>query len=77
VGPDVRVGVCLERSFDMVVALLAVLRAGGAFVPLEPDQPRERLTHMIGDAEPRVILTTARGEGSLPPTTLFVTASAA
>jgi amino acid adenylation domain-containing protein len=72
VGPDVRVGLCLERSFDLVVALLAVLKAGGAFVPLEPDQPRERLTHMIGDAEPRVILTTARVQGSLPPTTASV-----
>ncbi|MEO8898571.1 MAG: amino acid adenylation domain-containing protein [Candidatus Dormibacter sp.] len=72
VGPDVTVGVCLERSFDLVVALLGVLKAGGAFVPLEPDQPRDRLAHMIGDAEPRVILTAARVQGSLPPTTASV-----
>jgi amino acid adenylation domain-containing protein len=72
VGPDVTVGVCLERSVDLVVALLGVLKAGGAFVPLEPDQPRERLAHMIVDAEPRVILTTALAEGSLPPTTASV-----
>ena len=43
VGPDVRVGVCLERSIEMVVALLAVLKAGGAYVPLDPGYPAERL----------------------------------
>jgi surfactin family lipopeptide synthetase A len=68
VGPDVRVGVCLDRSLDLVVALLAVLKAGGAFVPLEPDQPQARLAHMVNDAGPRVVLTTTRLEASLPPT---------
>jgi len=72
VGRDVCVGVCLDRSFDLVVALLAVLKAGGAFVPLEPDQPRERLAHMVDDAEPRVVLTTARLKSSLPPTSALL-----
>src|SRR6266516_3088133 len=44
VGPDSFVGVAMERSIEMVVALLAVLKAGGAYVPLEPTYPRERLT---------------------------------
>ena len=58
VGPDVLVGVCMERSVELVVALLAVLKAGGAYVPLDPGYPRERLQFMIEDAKPAVILTT-------------------
>jgi amino acid adenylation domain-containing protein len=66
VGPDLLVGVCLERSVDMSVALLAVLKAGGAYVPLEPDHPRERLALMLNDARPVAILTTAPLRESLP-----------
>src|SRR5262245_9665530 len=43
VGPDVVVGICLERSLELVIGLLAILKAGGAYVPLDPDYPRERL----------------------------------
>lgn len=50
VGPDVLVGVCLYRSVEMVVALLAILKAGGTYVPLDPDYPAERLDYMITDA---------------------------
>jgi amino acid adenylation domain-containing protein len=57
VGPDVLVGVCLERSPEMVVALLAVWKAGGAYVPLDPAYPPERLTFMIDDAQTLVLLT--------------------
>jgi arthrofactin-type cyclic lipopeptide synthetase C len=57
VGPDLRVAVCLERSFEMVVALLAVLKAGGAYVPLDPAYPAERLGFMIRDAAPIALLT--------------------
>ncbi len=42
VGPEVLVGICLERSLQLTVALLAVLKAGGVYVPLDPDVPRER-----------------------------------
>jgi amino acid adenylation domain-containing protein len=63
VGADVLVGICLDRSVDMMTSLLAVLKAGGAFVPLEPDQPRERLALMISDARPTVILTTSELRG--------------
>ncbi|MEE4492734.1 amino acid adenylation domain-containing protein [Streptomyces sp. BE230] len=57
VGPDVPVGVCLERGVDLPVALLAVLRAGGAYLPLDPAYPQERLAHMLRDAAPPVVLS--------------------
>ena len=57
VGPEVRVAVCLERSVEMVVALLAVLKAGGAYVPLDPAYPQERLRFMVEDSEAAVLLT--------------------
>ncbi len=57
VGPDVLVGVCMERSIEMVVALLGILKAGGAYVPLDPAYPRERLDYMIHDAQMPVLLT--------------------
>ena len=54
VGPDVRVGMCLERSLDLVVGLLGILKAGGAYVPLEPRLPQERLrVHARGRASRR------------------------
>ncbi len=59
VGPETRVAVGLERSPELVLALLAVLRAGGAYVPLDPAQPPERLAGMLGDAGARLVLTTA------------------
>src|SRR5262249_41178046 len=45
VGPESRVGLCLERSLDLVVGLLGILKAGGAYVPLDPSYPRERLAY--------------------------------
>ena len=57
VGPDVLVGVCLNRSPELVIALLAVWKAGGAYVPLDPAYPPERLSFMIGDAQTLVLLT--------------------
>ena len=55
--PEMRVGVTLERSLELVVALVAVLKAGGAYVPLDPQLPVDRLAEMIADAAPRVIVT--------------------
>ena len=57
VGPDVRVGVCAERSIEMVVALMGILKAGGCYMPLDPDYPSNRLALMLEDAQPPVILT--------------------
>jgi amino acid adenylation domain-containing protein len=67
VGPDVLVGVCMERSIEMIVALLAVLKAGGAYVPLDPAYPKERLAFMLEDAKVPVLLTEARLTDRLPP----------
>ncbi len=57
VGPDCLVGLSVERSPEMVMALLAILKAGGAYVPLDPTHPRERLAVVLSDAEPPVIVT--------------------
>ena len=57
VGPEVLVGVCMERSPELVVGLLAIMKAGGAYVPLDPTYPKERLLHIIEDAQPRVVLS--------------------
>ncbi len=56
-GPEERVGVCLGRTADLVVGLLAVLRAGAAYVPLDPLYPQERLAGMLGDAGAVALLT--------------------
>ncbi|MFL5357439.1 amino acid adenylation domain-containing protein [Archangium sp.] len=66
VGPDERVGLCLERSVELIVSLLGILKAGGAYVPLDPAYPRERLTMMLEDARPRVLVTTRALVGQLP-----------
>jgi amino acid adenylation domain-containing protein/non-ribosomal peptide synthase protein (TIGR01720 family) len=68
VGPDVRVAVCLDRSIELVVALLAVLKAGGAYVPVDPSYPRDRVDFMIADAGAPVLLTQERHRGSLSGT---------
>ena len=50
VGPDRLVGVCMERSLEMVVALLGILKAGGAYVPLDPAYPSDRIQYVLEDA---------------------------
>jgi amino acid adenylation domain-containing protein len=66
VGRGARVGVCMDRSPEMVAAVLAVLAAGGAFVPLDPAYPRERLSLMIEDARLAALVTQARIAPGLP-----------
>jgi amino acid adenylation domain-containing protein len=73
VGPDVLVGLCLERSMELVIGLLGILKAGGAYVPLDPSYPAERLAYMLVDAAPAVLLTQSRLMTHLraPPTQCF------
>ncbi len=60
IGPEVLVGVCVDRSIEMVVGLLGILKAGGAYVPLDPSYPAERLAYMLEDSGVQVLLTQQR-----------------
>ena len=66
VGPEVLVGICVERSVEMVVGVLGTLKAGGAYVPLDPTYPQERLAFMLNDAHVPLLLTQARLVERLP-----------
>jgi amino acid adenylation domain-containing protein len=66
VGPEVLVGLCIERSPEMVVGLLGILKAGGAYVPLDPADPQERLAFMLENAQASVLLTVQRLVERLP-----------
>ncbi|MCB0087815.1 MAG: AMP-binding protein, partial [Caldilineaceae bacterium] len=57
VGPEVLVGVCVERSVEMVIGMLAILKAGGAYLPLDPSYPSERVQFMLANAQPKLLLT--------------------
>jgi amino acid adenylation domain-containing protein len=66
VGPEVRVGLCMERSLEMVVSIMAVLKAGGAYVPLDPGYPAERLAYVLDDSAVPLVLVQAALRGILP-----------
>jgi amino acid adenylation domain-containing protein len=66
VGPEKLVGIALERSPEMVRAIVAVWKAGGAYVPLDPEYPRARLEYMVRDAQPQVMVTTEKLRSQLP-----------
>ncbi|MDR3388749.1 MAG: amino acid adenylation domain-containing protein, partial [Rudaea sp.] len=66
VGPENVVGLCVERSMEMVVALLGILKAGGAYLPLDPTYPSQRLAFMIADANVSTVLTHSAVRGVLP-----------
>ncbi len=66
VGPDVPVGICVDRSVEMIVGMLGILKAGGAYVPIEASYPRERLSFMLADAGVPVLLTLHRLVTRLP-----------
>ncbi len=72
VGPDVLVGLCVERSVEMVVGLLGILKAGGAYVPLDPTFPSERLAFMLEDSQASLLLTQQRLLGQLSSNTARV-----
>jgi amino acid adenylation domain-containing protein len=59
VGPEVRVAICVQRSLDMIVAVLGVLKAGGAYVPIDPTYPADRIAFMLADAGAPVVVTQA------------------
>jgi amino acid adenylation domain-containing protein len=67
VGPEARVGICLERGPEMMVAILGVMKAGGAWVPLDRTYPAERLAYMLGDSGARVVVTQESVRPTLPP----------
>jgi amino acid adenylation domain-containing protein len=67
VGPGTIVGVYLERSIEMVVALLGIMKAGGAYLPLDPLFPPDRLSYMLADSQAGVLLTQQRLSGTLLP----------
>jgi amino acid adenylation domain-containing protein len=64
--PDGLVGICLERSLEMVVALFGILKAGSAYVPLDPAYPRDRIAYMLENSEASLLLTQARLTKNLP-----------
>jgi len=66
VGPDVLVAICMERSLEMVVGLLGILKAGAAYVPLDPVLPKERLAFMLSDTQTPVLLIQQRLVENLP-----------
>jgi amino acid adenylation domain-containing protein/thioester reductase-like protein len=57
VGPETLVGICIERSLEMIVGILGILKSGGAYVPLDPAYPKERLAFMLSDAQVPILLT--------------------
>ena len=65
-GPEVRVGICLQRSVGMMVALLGVLKSGSAYVPIDPADPEERRIHILSDSQVKVLLTEKKFVDSLP-----------
>jgi amino acid adenylation domain-containing protein len=66
VRPDARVAIAALRSIEMVVGLLGILKAGGAYVPVDPEQPANRLRHLLEDSGARWLLTTSALEAKLP-----------
>jgi amino acid adenylation domain-containing protein len=65
VGPDVLVGICAERSLELVIGLLGIVQAGGAYVPIDPSYPADRIAYMLTDAAPAVLLTQPALRGRL------------
>jgi amino acid adenylation domain-containing protein len=66
VGRETRVGLCLQRSMEMMIALLGIVKAGGAYVPLDANYPADRLTYMLQDADVEVLITDEKSAARLP-----------
>jgi amino acid adenylation domain-containing protein len=74
VSRDIRVGIYVERSLEMIIGMLGILSAGGAYVPFDPSYPTERLAYMLSDSAPKVLLTQRRLREQLPETVAEVIA---
>jgi amino acid adenylation domain-containing protein len=72
VGPDMLVGICVERSLEMLVGILGILKAGGAYVPLDPTYPKDRLAVILEDAKACILLTQERLTDLLPQTARLI-----
>ncbi|KAK3807010.1 MAG: Non-ribosomal peptide synthetase module [Benniella sp.] len=68
VQPDSLVAICVERSFAMIIGVIAVLKAGGAYIPLDPSYPKDRLAYILEDAVPTVALVDSVGRATLSET---------
>ncbi|WP_435183600.1 amino acid adenylation domain-containing protein [Cylindrospermopsis raciborskii G7] len=66
VKPEARVGLWLSRSLDLVIGIIAILKAGGVYVPFDPNYPRDRITYMLEDSQIRVLLTHSEFEAQIP-----------
>ena len=66
-GPGTRVALCVDRSCDMLVGLLGILKAGAAYVPLDPSYPPDRIRFTLEDADPVVLLTQRKFLARFPP----------
>ena len=70
VQPEVRIGICINRSFEMIIAFLAILKAGGAYVPLDPAYPQERLDYIVEDSQINILLTQTEYQNKFPESNL-------
>nr|WP_296777847.1 non-ribosomal peptide synthetase [Rhodococcus sp. (in: high G+C Gram-positive bacteria)] len=77
VGPDVRVGLSISRSIELLEGMYAILEAGGAYVPIDPGHPADRIAYVLGIAEPALVLTTTTEETALPSSTATLAVDAA
>ena len=75
-GPDARVAICVERSLEMVVGLLGILKAGAAYVPVDPEYPQDRIAYVLQDAGAKVLLTQGHLRDGLPAVEAVVSGSA-
>jgi len=74
VGPQDLVAICIERSLEMVIGLIGILKAGAAYLPLDPDYPHERLEYMMRDAAPAAVLTQSKFRSRIPLSNALVVA---
>ena len=66
IGPDTCVGVLMERSLEMVVSLYGVIKAGGAYLPIDPEHPQERIEYILQESRTPIVLTSSQLESKLP-----------